>query len=83
MRTNIDIDDDLLTEAMAAAGLTTKKATVEEALRRLVQRHQRRDALSDMTGLGWDGDLAAAREGRQRGKGDDRCRQLSLDRRLA
>ena len=39
MRTNIDIDDDLLTEAMAVSGLSTKKATVEEALRRLVQRY--------------------------------------------
>ena len=63
MRTNIDIDDELLTEAMAASGLATKKATVEEALRRLVQRHRRRAALADMTGLGWDGDLAAMREG--------------------
>ena len=33
MRTNIDIDDDLLTEAITASGLSTKKATVEEALR--------------------------------------------------
>ena len=64
MRTNIDIDDDLLTEAMAAAGLTTKKATVEEALRRLVQRHRRRTALANMAGLGWEGDLASSREGR-------------------
>ena len=37
MRTNIEIDDDLLAEAMEAAGQTTKKATVEEALRRLVR----------------------------------------------
>ena len=36
MRTNIDIDDDLLAQAMAVTGLATKKATVEEALRRLV-----------------------------------------------
>jgi len=64
MRTNIDIDDDLIAEAMAATGLTTKKATVEEALRRLVRRHQRLDALADMAGLGWDGNLAAMREGR-------------------
>lgn len=64
MRTNIDIDDDLIAEAMAATGLATKKATVEEALRRLVRRHQRLDALADMAGLGWDGDLAAMREGR-------------------
>jgi Arc/MetJ family transcription regulator len=65
MRTNIDIDDDLLTEAMTAAGLVTKKATVEEALRLLVQRHRRRAAFADMSGLGWDGDLAAMREGRE------------------
>ena len=68
MRTNIDIDDDLLAEAMAASGLSTKKATVEEALRRLVQRYHRRTALAEMTGLGWDGDLAAMREGRETGQ---------------
>ena len=64
MHTNIDIDDDLLTEAMAASGLSTKKATVEEALRRLVQGYRRR---ADMTGLGWDGDL-----GRDAGRAGDR-----------
>ena len=69
MRTNIDIDDGLIAEAMAATGLATKKATVEEALRRLVRRHQRQTALSDMGGLGWEGDLASMREGRD-GEGD-------------
>jgi len=64
MRTNIEIDDDLLAEAMAAAGLPTKKATVEEALRTLVRQHRRRAAITDMTGLGWQGDLATLREGR-------------------
>ena len=64
MRTNIEIDDSLIAEAMAATGLATKKATVEEALRRLVRRHQRLDALADMAGLGWEGDLDALREGR-------------------
>lgn len=61
MRTNIEIDDFLLKEAMAAAGLPTKKATVEEALRRLVLDHRRRRAISDMSGLGWVGDLDASR----------------------
>ncbi|MFO1159563.1 MAG: type II toxin-antitoxin system VapB family antitoxin [Reyranellaceae bacterium] len=65
MRTNIDIDDDLLAKAMAATGLSTKKATVEEALRRLVKRHERLDALADLAGLGWEGDLSAMREGRK------------------
>ncbi len=39
MRLNIDIDDDLLSEAMAATGATTKRATVEEALRTLIRAH--------------------------------------------
>lgn len=65
MRTNIDIDDTLLANAMAVTGLTTKKATVEEALRRMVQRRQRLAGFADMAGLGWDGDLAAMRAGRQ------------------
>ncbi len=68
MRTNIDIDDGLIAEAMAATGLTTKKATVEEALRRLVRHHHRNAALADMAGLGWEGDLDAMREGREPGQ---------------
>lgn len=64
MRTNIEIDDALIAEAMTATGLTTKKATVEEALRRVVERHRRQDAIAGMAGLGWDGDLDAMREGR-------------------
>ena len=49
---------------MAATGLSTKKATVEEALRRLVRRHRRRVALEELAGSGWDGNLDAMREGR-------------------
>ncbi len=64
MRTNIEIDDDLIAAAMTVTGLPTKKATVEEALRRLVRAHQQRQAISDMAGLGWDGDLDTMREGR-------------------
>jgi len=37
MRTNIDIDDELMHEAMKATGVTTKKGAVEAALRRLVE----------------------------------------------
>ena len=33
MRTNIDIDDTLMAEAQKASGQTTKKQTVEQALR--------------------------------------------------
>ncbi len=65
MRTNIDLDDDLLAEAMEATGQTTKKATVDEALRVLVRQHRRRKAIGDLAGLGWAGDLDALREGRE------------------
>lgn len=64
MRTNIDIDDALLQEAMEVTGLTTKKATVEEALRRLVDNHRRRRAFDELKGMGWEGDLDEMRMGR-------------------
>jgi len=67
LRTNIDIDDALLAEAMAITGLTTKKAAVETALRRLIERRHRQVALEDLTGIGWEGDLDRLREGRDAG----------------
>jgi len=33
MRTNIEIDDELMRQAMAATGATSKKAAVEASLR--------------------------------------------------
>lgn len=57
MRTNIDIDDTLLEEAMSSTGLVTKKATVEEALRLLVSLNRQRQAGTALAGLGWQGDL--------------------------
>jgi Arc/MetJ family transcription regulator len=63
MRTNIVIDEALLAAAMAATGLPTKRATVEEALRRLVRRHEQKQAIAEMAGMGWEGDLDAMRSG--------------------
>ena len=42
MRTNVEIDKELMAQAMAATGLPTKRATVEEGLRLLVRRKQQR-----------------------------------------
>jgi Arc/MetJ family transcription regulator len=61
MRLNIEIDDELLSEAMAATGLATRKATVEAALRLVVSQKRRREALRSTAGIGWDGDLEAMR----------------------
>lgn len=64
MRTNIEIDDALLSRAMTAAGLSTKRATVEEGLRLLVRVREQARAVADLEGLGWDGDLDDMRQGR-------------------
>jgi len=64
MRTNIEIDDALLSQAMLVAGLSTKRATVEEGLRLLVRVREQAKALADLKGLGWDGDLEDMRQSR-------------------
>jgi len=64
MRTNIDIDDKLMKQAMKATGATTKKAAVEAALRQVVQL-KKQAKIRDLFGkVQWEGDLDAMREGR-------------------
>lgn len=62
MRTNIEIDDALLDQAMRATGLLTKRAMVEERL--LVQVHQQAVALEDLKRLGRPGYLDEMRQHR-------------------
>jgi Arc/MetJ family transcription regulator len=64
VRITIDIDDALLTEAMRATGASTAEAAVVAGLRLLVRLARQRQAVEDMIGLGWEGDLAASRETR-------------------
>lgn len=54
MRTNIDIDDELMTQTMQVTGKTTKKAAIEEAMRRAVRNEELRQALERLRGIGWD-----------------------------
>jgi Arc/MetJ family transcription regulator len=61
MRTNIEIDDALLERAMTAIGAKTKRAAVEEGLRRIVRARDQAKAIASMRGAGWEGDLAAMR----------------------
>ncbi len=49
MRTNIELDDKLLSEAMHLTGLKTKRAVVDEALRTLL-KVRRRKSLLDLRG---------------------------------
>jgi len=64
MRTNIEIDDELLSQAMAASGLSTKRAAVEEGLRLLLRVRKQAKALRELKGLGWEGDLDEMRQDR-------------------
>jgi hypothetical protein len=50
MRTNIEIDDGLIAEAMARGGHPTKKAAVEEGLRLLVRLARQREAAAALWG---------------------------------
>ncbi|WHO71920.1 type II toxin-antitoxin system VapB family antitoxin [Rhizobium sp. BT03] len=61
MPTMIDIDDGLLDAAMIVTGLATKEAAVEQALRLLIERHRRKNAIADLAGTGWEGDLEEIR----------------------
>ncbi|MDP9838132.1 Arc/MetJ family transcription regulator [Neorhizobium huautlense] len=61
MRTNIDLDDDLIAEAMELGGLSTKKAAVDQALREFVRTRKQLRAIDNLEGIGWDGDLDASR----------------------
>lgn len=64
MRTNVDIDDNLLEEARRLSGLKTKKAVIHEALQLLVRRKQRRKILDLVGKAEWVGNLDEMREGR-------------------
>jgi Arc/MetJ family transcription regulator len=57
MRTNIEIDDALLAEAMAATGLKTKRKVVEAGLRLLARNKRQADARRLFGLVQWEGDL--------------------------
>ena len=61
MRTNIVIDDGLMTSALRATGLRTKREAVELGLRTLVRLDEQRQLRSLRGQLSWDGDLDAMR----------------------
>jgi Arc/MetJ family transcription regulator len=56
-RTNIELDDELVTEAMRRYGLSSKRAAVDLALRRLVGDAMTQSEALEMEGSGWDADL--------------------------
>jgi Arc/MetJ family transcription regulator len=62
MRTNIDLDEELIAEAMELGRLATKKAAVDEALREFVRVRRQMRAIDSLEGIGWAGDLGEMRD---------------------
>lgn len=66
MRTNVEIDDQLLKQAMRSSGAPTKKAVVEAGLRLIVTTHSQA-AIRRLRGkVQWEGNLNESRQGRVR-----------------
>ena len=74
MRTNIDIDDALMKEALTRTGSRTKREVVEMALRMLV-KVRRQEGILSLKGIlkddGWEGDLHEMRLDRFPGSRDE------------
>ncbi len=64
MRTNIDIDDRLMREAMRSSGARTKRAAVEQALRLLIQTRAQKSIRRLRGKVTWEGNLEVSRQGR-------------------
>jgi Arc/MetJ family transcription regulator len=65
MRTNIEIDDRLMRQAMRTSGARTKRAVVQEALRLLVQTRGQGGIRRLRGKVAWEGDLNASRMARE------------------
>jgi Arc/MetJ family transcription regulator len=73
MRTNIEIDDKLMKQAMKASGAATKKAAVEEALQLLVKIKGQEGIRKFFGKVTWDGDLEWSRSKDKWRESDERA----------
>ena len=69
MQATIRIDNSLLEQAMSLAGFSTKKATVEEALRQLIRLSRQKQVRALRGKLQWEGNLSEMRMERNHGVG--------------
>lgn len=64
MRTNIVIDDKLMSDALRVTGLKTKREAVEAGLRAIVRLGRQAELRTLRGRLRWEGDLDASRRDR-------------------
>ena len=57
MRTNIIIDDELMSMALKTTGLKTKKTVVEEGLKMLIKVNEQSQLKTLRGKLHWEGDI--------------------------
>lgn len=69
MRTNIEIDDQLMASVLSETPFRTKRAAVEEGLRLLLERTRRRRVAESFGKHPWDGNLDELRGRHQRKAG--------------
>ncbi len=61
MRTNIEIDDNLMADALKATGLSTKKEAVELGLKALIELNKQASIRALRGKLKWEGSLEEMR----------------------
>jgi Arc/MetJ family transcription regulator len=64
MKTNIDLDERLVSRAQKLTGLKTKKELVNHALSELVRKKDQKSILRLKGKIAWTGDLEKLRESR-------------------
>ena len=64
MRTNIDIDDELIAKAIEISLLKTKKEVVDQALREFIKFKKRRKMDQLRGSFNWEGNIEEWRENR-------------------
>ena len=61
MRTNVVIDDELMSRAMRSSGCRTKRSAIESGLRLLVQVNSQKKLRALKGRITWEGDLEEMR----------------------
>jgi len=64
MRTNIDLDEELVSRGLLISGLRTKKDLVNMALREFIRKNDQKKILELRGKIHWQGDLERLRESR-------------------
>lgn len=63
-RTNVELDEKLVSDGMRLTGIRTRKALIDHALRELVRRKGQRSILRLQGRIQWEGDLDEMRRNR-------------------